>query len=142
MGKECTPIKKRLSVFVVALLMMVLAACGANQVDEATAAKYTAKAEGVITSLIEGRYQELYEMFDDQMKAGLPVSQMEQQLPGIIQQSGTFEGFGQSSVQEKRDNQQQENYHVVTVHAKFSSENRIFTVTFNSRDQISGLFVK
>ncbi|WP_077620248.1 DUF3887 domain-containing protein [Bacillus sinesaloumensis] len=126
--------RKIVLLVVSALLMLALVACGGN-VDEATSEKYVSKAEDVISLLNEGKYGEVHDMFDNQMKVGLSEEQMEQLTP-IIEQSGRFEKVDKSSIEEK------DGYYVVVLVAKYSDENRIYTISFNENDEIAGLYIK
>lgn len=118
-----------------ALLVMSLVACGGNKVDDAKAEKYTAKAEEVILLLNDGNYEAVYETFDDVMKAGLPVAAMGELTP-IIEESGQFEGIDKASVEEKGG------IYTSVSRAKYSNKNRIYTISFNSDDEVVGLFIK
>lgn len=126
--------RKTVLVMLSAFVMLMLVACG-NKVDEATSEKYIAKAEEVVTLLNEANYSDIFEMFDEQMKAGLPVEDMEELTP-IFEQSGEFEKINKSSVEEKDGN------YIVVLAANYSEENRVFTISFNTNDEVVGLFIK
>ena len=127
--------RKNILVFTISLLLIVLAACGGNKVDEATAEKYTAKAEDVILLLNEGDYEAAFELFNEEMKQGLPVSAMEQLTP-IIEESGSYQEIDKASVEEK------DGLYVSVLRAKYSEKNRVYTITFDSNDEVAGLFLK
>lgn len=118
-----------------AMIVFALVACGSNKVDNSTSEKYITKAEKIVSLLNEGKYKEVHEMFDNKMKAGLPEDQMTKLTP-IIEKSGTFEKIDKSSVEEK------DGLYVVILVAKYSKENRVFTVTFNDKEEVAGLFIK
>lgn len=126
--------RKTVLVMLSAFVMLMLVACG-NKVDEATSEKYIAKAEEVVTLLNEANYSDIFEMFDEQMKAGLPTEDMEELTP-IFEQSGEFEKINKSSVEEKDGN------YIVVLAANYSEENRVFTISFNTNDEVVGLFIK
>ena len=127
---------KRILLMVLGVVMLfTLAACGGNKVGDATAKKYIAKAEDVVSLLNEAKYEDIYAMFDEQMKTGLPVEQMEELTP-IIEQSGSFEKIDKSSVEEK------DGFYVVVLVAKYSEEKRIYTITLNEQEEVAGLFIK
>jgi|SRR5690625_4402993 len=127
--------RKNILVFTISLLLIVLAACGGNKVDEATAEKYTAKAEDVILLLNEGDYEAAFELFNEEMKQGLPVSAMKQLTP-IIEESGSYQEIDKASVEEK------DGLYVSVLRAKYSEKNRVYTITFDSNDEVAGLFLK
>lgn len=127
--------KRMLLTMLSALAMLTLVACGGNKVDDSTSEKYIGKAEEIVSLLNEGKYNDVHAMFDDQMKTGLPEEQMEELTP-IIEQSGNFEEIDKSSVEEK------DGLYVVVLVAKYSKENRVFTITFNDKDEVAGLFIK
>lgn len=126
--------KKFLSVLLGSLLAFILVGCG-NQVDEATADKYITKAKKVAENLTSGNYEAIHAQFGASMKANLSIEQMAEIAP-IIEASGDFEKFDKQSIQEIDGD-----YAVVLV-AKYSEENRVYTISFNAEDEIVGLFVK
>ena len=126
--------KKLLTVLISSLILIMLAACG-NKVDEATADKYIGQAKGVAEDLTDGNYEDVHAQFDATMKASLSTEQMAE-LDPLIEGSGSFEKFDKESIEEKDGN-----YTVVLV-AEYSKENRVYTISFNGRDEIIGLFIK
>ena len=87
--------KRMLFTMLSVVVMLALVACGGNKVDDATAEKYVAKAEEVVSLINEAKYKEVHAMFDETMKEKLPEDQMEELTP-IIEQSGTFEKIDKS----------------------------------------------
>lgn len=126
--------KRKLLFLFSVLAVLALAACG-NKVDEATAEKYTGKAEEVILLLSEGKYEEVHAMFNKEMEDALPVGEMDALTP-LIEEAGKFEKINKASVEEK------DGYYVTVTVAKYSKKNRIFTITFDENDNIAGLYVK
>lgn len=127
--------RKILMVLVSILFVLILVACGGNKVDETTAEKYLAKAEEVILLLNDGDYEDVYEKFNAQMQAGLPVSKMEELRP-IIEEAGSFEEISKASVEEK------DGAYITVSQAKYTDKKRIYTITFDQDDEITGLFIK
>ncbi len=115
--------------------VVMLVACGGSKVDESTAEKYITKAEEIVTLMNAGDYGEVHAMFDEEMKEGLPVSDMEELTP-VLNQSGDFEKINKSSVEEK------DGYYITVLAANYSKENRVFTVSFNDNDEVAGLFIQ
>lgn len=118
------------------IMLIVLAACGGGNVDEATAEKYSSKAEEVITLLNNGHYDELYEMFDATMKTALPLENMAEVFMPVIEESGDFEKMNKSTVNEY------DGLFITISSAKYSNKNRVYTITFNQDDEVAGLYVK
>lgn len=116
-------------------LIVILTACGGSKVDDATADKYIAKAEEVITLLNETNYEEVHAMFNDEMKSGLPVEDMEELTP-VIEEAGEFKEIDKASVEED------DVLYISVLVAKYSEENRIYTITFNESEEVAGLFIK
>lgn len=127
--------KKIALIMISVLTVLVLVACGGNKVDDATAEKYITKAEEIVSLLNENNYKEVHAMFDEEMEKELPVDDMEELSP-VINQSGEFEEIDKSSVEEK------DGFFIVVLVAKYSEENRTFTVTFNDKDEVAGLFIQ
>lgn len=126
--------RKLLLVMLTAIIMLVFVACG-NKVDESASKKYITKAEDVVLLLNDANYEDVHAMFDEEMKVGLPVHDLEQ-FTSIFEQSGDFEEINKSSVEKKDDS------YVVVLAANFSKENRVFTISFNTEEEVAGLFVK
>lgn len=127
--------KKILLMMLGVVMVFTLAACGGNKVDDSTAEKYITKAEEVVGLLNEGKYTEVHTLFDEQMATALPVEEMEELTP-LIEQSGNFEKVDKSSVEEK------DGFYIVVLVAKYSEENRIYTISFNGQEEVVGLFIK
>lgn len=133
--KGCITMKKIVLVMLSILLTLGLVGCGGDKVDESISKKYISQAEDIVSLLNEGKYEEVHTMFDDQMKAGLPVNKMEELTP-VIKQSGKFEKIDKSSVEEK------DGIYIVILVAKYSENNRVFTISFNDKDKVAGLYIK
>ena len=126
--------KKMLFILLGACLMLVFVACG-NKVDEETSNKYSSKAKEVVSLLNEANYKEIHEVFDGNMKVSLPEDDMNDLTPRI-EESGNFKEYKKSSVEEK------DGYYIVVLVADYSEKSRIYTITFNDQEQISGLYIK
>lgn len=127
--------KKKLFVLLSVWVVGLLSACGGASVDKPTAEKYSKKAEEVILLMNEGKYEEVHDQFDATMKESLSLTQMEDLTP-ILEQAGTFDKIDKTSVSEKDD------HTIVVSVAKYSEENRVYTITFNEEDEIAGLYIK
>lgn len=121
--------------FISILFLVLLVACGGQEVDGDTAEKYREKAEEVIMYLNDGDYEAIHRTFNAEMKDGLPLSEMESLTP-MIQNAGSFEEIEESLVEE------QDGLFVTVSKATYSEESRTFTITFTAEDEIAGLFVK
>lgn len=126
--------KKVLVTIFSAVLILLLVACGGNNVDDSVAEKYISKTEEIISLLNEENYEEVHAMFDDEMETELTVEDMNE-FTSIIEGSGEFEDFDKSSVEENNG------HYITVITGKYSNENRVFTITFNKDDEIAGLFI-
>jgi len=125
---------KRTVMLFSAVLVLLLAACGSN-VDEQTEKKVTKQAKEVVTLLNEEKYEELIKKSDSKMKKELTLESFREVISNL-KESGTFEKFEKSSVEEK------ENIYVTVLVAKYSKDKRVFTISFNKQDEVAGLFYK
>lgn len=116
------------------LLVLLLAACNSN-VEDDVAAPYIERANEVVQQLNEGAYDDIYAQFNDTMKEQLTAEQLAQIEP-ILQQSGEFERIDKQSVEEK------DGIHVVVLIGSHRNENRIYTISYDANDNITGLFVQ
>lgn len=127
---------KKITLMIVTVMMILgLAACGGNKVDDTTTANYRSIAEEVVSLLNASNYSELHTMFDKQMKEGLSVQQMEELTP-LIKESGTFEKVDKFSIEEK------DGHYITVLVAKYSEQKRVYTISFNAEEEIIGLFIK
>ena len=126
--------KKRLNILIGSLMVLLLIGCS-NTVDEETSDKYISAAKEVVENLQNGNYEEVHAQFDTTMKTNLSIEQMAELGP-IIEESGEFQSFDKQSIEEK------DGFYVVVLVAKYSDKNRVYTVSFNSEDEIAGLFIK
>ncbi|WP_232726222.1 DUF3887 domain-containing protein [Bacillus sp. FJAT-42315] len=117
------------------MLLLLLSACGGDKVDEETSEKMIQQAEDVVQFLNDQQYEELRETFDSTLKKELTEERLKELEP-IFEESGAFEKFEKSSVEEK------DGHYIVVLVAKHANDQRIFTVTINKSNQVSGLFVK
>lgn len=116
------------------LLVLLLAACNSN-VEDDVAAPYIERANEVVQQLNSGEYDDIYAQFNDTMKEQLTAEQLAQIEP-VLQQSGEFERIDKQSVEEK------DGIHVVVLIGSHRNENRIYTISYDANDNITGLFVQ
>ncbi|GAA0305428.1 PBP1b-binding outer membrane lipoprotein LpoB [Gracilibacillus halotolerans] len=128
--------KKKITILLLTGFLFILVGCVSGNVDEETAQTYTTKAEDAIQLLNDGKFEELYEQFDEKMSSELSVEKMNAEVTPVIEESGEFQSFDQSSVEMK------EGYYIVTITGNYSNVNRVYTITFDPEDKIAGLFVK
>lgn len=126
---------KKIKVLMISLLaVFVLAACG-SKVDDATADTYIQKAKEVVALLNEGQFEQITTQFDATMKTNLTAEQLAEIKP-ILDESGPFLSIDKQSVEQK------DNMTIVVLVAKHQENKRIYTVTYDEKDQIAGLFVQ
>lgn len=128
--------KKKITILLLTGFLFILVGCVSGNVDEETAQTYTTKAEDAIQLLNDGKFEELYGQFDEKMSSKLSVEKMNAEVTPVIEESGEFQSFDQSSVEMK------EGYYIVTITGNYSNVNRVYTITFDPEDKIAGLFVK
>lgn len=125
---------KKIIVILCSVLILIFGACS-NKVDDATADKYIEKAKDVVTLLNEEQYEKITAQFDSTMKANLTAAQLAEISP-ILKESGAFEEIKKQSVEEK------DGMKVVVLVAQHKNDKRIYTVSYNDKEQIAGLFVQ
>ena len=126
--------KKNILILCSMLITMLLVACG-NNVDDATSETYIAKGKEVVSWINDGQYESVTAQFDETMKANLSATQLAEIKP-VIEASGAFQEIKKQSVEEK------DGLKVVVLVAQHEQEKRIYTITYNSNDQIAGLFIQ
>ncbi|MCH7323737.1 DUF3887 domain-containing protein [Solibacillus sp. MA9] len=126
--------KKWAVVLVGIILSVMLVGCG-DKANVDTSQVYSAKAEEIVKWINDKNYDKITEQFDENLKAQLTADQLAQIEP-VIAQSGDFEKVEKSTVEEK------DGMKVVVLVAQYSNEKRVFTVTYDDKDKIAGLFVQ
>lgn len=116
------------------LAVLLLSGCG-NKVEDSVAQMYIDKAEEVVQYINNNDYEKVTEQFDEIMSANLTVESMSSITP-VITASGEFEKISKKSVEEKDGTK------IVVLVAKYSNENRVFTISYNDKDEIVGLFIQ
>lgn len=124
-------VKSLIGMFV---LFLILAGCS-GKVDSEKSELYSKKAEEAIQLLNNKKQDELKEQFNDEMKEGMTKENFDI-VENSIKEAGDFEKIEKSSVQEK------ENVYTTVTIVKYSKAKRVFTISYNSKEQIVGLFIK
>lgn len=130
-------LKKLVKVFFILLTGLIVTACssGGEKVDEKTAKKYEAKAEDVVKNLNHQEYSKMIAQFDSKMKKSLTEEKLKELEPTIAE-AGEYKSITKSSVEKI-----EEMYKVVLV-TKYENAKLTYTISFNDKDQLSGLYVK
>lgn len=130
-------LKKIVKVFFILLTGLIVTACssGGEKVDEKTAKKYEAKAEDVVKNLNHQEYSKMIAQFDSKMKKSLTEEKLKELKP-TIDEAGEYKSITKSSVEKI-----EEMYKVVLV-TKYENAKLTYTISFNDKDQLSGLYVK
>jgi len=130
-------LKKIVKVFFILLTGLIVTACssGGEKVDEKTAKKYEAKAEDVVKNLNHQEYSKMIAQFDSKMKKSLTEEKLKELEPTIAE-AGEYKSITKSSVEKI-----EEMYKVVLV-TKYENAKLTYTISFNDKDQLSGLYVK
>ena len=130
-------LKKIVKVFFILLTGLIVTACstGGEKVDEKTAKKYEAKAEDVVKNLNHQEYSKMIAQFDSKMKKSLTEEKLKELEP-TIDEAGEYKSITKSSVEKI-----EEMYKVVLV-TKYENAKLTYTISFNDKDQLSGLYVK
>ncbi|MGX7108656.1 DUF3887 domain-containing protein [Facklamia miroungae] len=126
--------KKKLLATLSTIVILMLCGCG-NKVDDTTSEKYISQAKEIVSLINESNYDEVYTMFNDEMKAALPVKSMSEITP-LITDSGVFKKIDKASVEERDGN------YITVLVAKYSKGNRIYTITFEDDLEVAGLYIK
>lgn len=127
--------KKIISLNLILLLTIILAACTGSKVDDETAKQYFSQSEQVVSLLNDKQYEELHELFNDELKSHLSIANLEEISP-YIEEAGDFMQIDKKSIQKK------EEVYITVLVAKYSEKNRVFTINYNEEKEIIGLFVK
>lgn len=116
---------------------LVLAACssGGEKVDDKTAKKYETKAEEVVKDLNHQEYSKIIARFDSKMKESLTEDKLKELEPTLTE-AGDYDSVTKSSVEKI------EGLYKIVLVTKYSNAKLTYTISYNDKDQLSGLFVK
>ncbi|MEC1177789.1 DUF3887 domain-containing protein [Metasolibacillus meyeri] len=115
-------------------LAVLLAGCG-NKVEEEIAQQYESKAEEIIQFVNKGEFEEITQQFDAKMKASVTAEQLAEITP-VIEASGNFVQIKKISIQEK------DGVFIVVLVAEYSKDERIYTISYNDKEEIAGLYIQ
>lgn len=122
---------------IISLMVIVvsLSACGGSKVSEEEAKAYKQEASVIINELMVHNYEDILTNLNDEMKENLTEEALKEIEP-LLKESGEFKKIGKQTVVFKNDN------YTTVSEVSYSKEKRIFTISFNEQEEISGLFVK
>lgn len=114
-------------------LLIGVPSAGAAQVQDADVAR---RAEAIVDLMTAGRFDEVYDDFDQKMREGLPAAKLAAGWTSIEQTVGSFER--RTSVRtETRDG-----FDIAVVTCAFERGNVDVQVVFNGRAEIAGMFMR
>lgn len=114
--------------------IFILSGCQAS-VDDETNNKYTKKAEDIIQLINEGDHDQLTDSFDKTMKEAIQSEDISQ-IADIVVKAGEFRSFTKSTTTKK------DGYITVITMAKYDKATITYTISFNEKDEVSGLWLK
>lgn len=122
---------------IISLMVVVasLSACGGSKVPEEEAKVYKQEATVIINELIAHNYEDILTNLNDEMKENLTEEKLKEIEP-LLKASGALKKIGKQSVAFRNDN------YTTVSEVTCDKEKRIFTISFNEQEEISGLFVK
>lgn len=128
--------KRRYLVILSIFLIIALSACQQSNVDEKTEEHYTDKGKAIVELLLDFKFEDVYQQFNEEMKEELPASELEELLTPLIKKVEEFEEYEVSAVEERA------NYFVTVIVTKHEKGKLGFTITFEENGEIAGLYLK
>lgn len=122
--------------WVLALAAAVLAATATAQTPPPANPEVAARAETVVADMAAGRFDEVYERFDQKMRAALPAAKLAAGWNAVRQASGSFDSVV-STATSTRDG-----YEIAVVTCAFERTNVEVQVVFNGAGEIAGLAMR
>lgn len=131
--------KRRAGVILLAaVVMLTLSACKpAFDYDEDAAVE---AAKGIVGDINAGDYKAVEDEMTDDMKAALPAAALQEAVAPVLEESGPFVEFKDTSTTGVTQNGV--NYIVVAVSCQYEQTTRIYTISLTTDMKIGGLYVK
>jgi len=135
--------KRFISILCVISLAAALAGCGYSKLSDGFKEdEVIAQAQEVITQLSEGNYQAVTDMTRADLQDDLSASALETALGNILTSAGTFRSFGKSTVVGQQDQKTGEDYAVTVTVVQYENSKLTYTISFDEKLQIVGLYLK
>src|SRR5690606_2713128 len=122
--------------WVLALAAAVLAATATAQTPPPANPEVAARAETVVADMAAGRFDEVYERFDQKMRAALPAAKLAAGWNAVRQASGSFDSVVSTATSTR------EGYEIAVVTCAFERTNVEVQVVFNGAGEIAGLAMR
>jgi regulator of sigma D len=116
------------------LLLLIIILVSANILLAQKHAEEFQITHQVINDYVSGNTSEIYDRFDDTMKAAISLEKLGEIWPSLLKQCGGFISSGDSIAVENQG------YVVVNQLIDFESTDLDIRIAFNNQKQISGLF--
>ena len=123
------PPMKVVSKFLLALALISLA-----HLSYAEGPNFEALGRGLVTQLAARQFDKVEAQFDDQMKAGLPLSKLPEVWDSILAQTGPFKGITTVKVMEKQG------LHAAFVTCEFTNAALDAKIYMDDQGKVKGLF--
>lgn len=131
--------RKVLTTFMVALALVMLAACGGENGDNGASEEEVPRLGEMglefITALVEGNFDEATANLNETMEAQLTPEILEETWDAITDQLGQLLEYDYNRIVE------QDGYQVVLIDGLFEADEVTFTVAFDENEEIGGFHV-
>lgn len=118
---------------------IVLSAC--TSVDDATFDHYAKKAEQIIFLIHDESYDEVVELFSDDLRKELDAKELREIRP-LLDESGAYESIKKVMVDETEEITTKEKIIVTVTSVAYEHKNRTYTLSFNDEDELVGFYIK
>ncbi len=135
--------KKRYLVVPAALLLLAGMYMGNNDQPKLSSAEKNEviiRAKNFIRRINRREYESCYSLFDGKLKESMTLEQMAQTFDRILDSIGSFEKFKGISV--NLHESPEEDYVVCSIKCDYSLGSATYTISFNQKLEIGGLYIK
>ena len=128
-------------VIVAAVVIFIYWLCPKTRdVSVAEKEKSLAQAEEVIQLLNEDQYDKITDLMDAKLQSALSPSELQKAKQKLCADYGTFDKYGKTYVSKLE--QRSKRYYVVQETVVYSKTTVTYTITFDSKMKLAGLYMK
>lgn len=135
--------KRRLTtVIVIGILLAIMTACTSKLSTKFDESQVEEKAEEIAELSCTGKISEAYGMLSEMLKAQVTEDQIRAGIEGTIEPLGEFEKISGTNVSGQKDKNTGTEYAMAIVMAQFEDGKAQFTISFDTKMNCVGFYIK
>lgn len=135
--------KRRITVILaIGILAMVIAGCTSKLSGKFEESQVEEKAEMIAELSCTGKISEAYSMLSEMLKAQVTEDQIRAGIEGTIEPLGEFEKISGTNISGQKDKNTGTEYALAIVMAQFEDGKAQFTISFDTKMNCVGFYIK